>query len=347
MCERAAELGDIGGGITIRTNATRILNYLQVFDHLHGLTSRISSAAVHTKDGRLLRRWQLPTSGADTITVRRTDLQRALLEKLSLYPHRLKLGFSFEHFKQTPKQVTAFSSKGDAIEGDALIGSDGLNSQVRKQIVADEPPCYRGYVQWRFISDQRHPVVGPHEKMDWYGNGLRFGVTPLGPGMAWYVSVNSPLPEWRGGDRIKDYLLGLFVDWANPISEMIADVIPEKLVWTSIYDRPPASRWGDGRVSLLGDAAHPFTPDLGLGGALAIEDAEQLHKSLQDHDHMVAALRAYESMRLEKAKAVVVKSRLTGNMAQWSNPVMTKARNTLIARCPEFIWSRKIKQTYL
>jgi 2-polyprenyl-6-methoxyphenol hydroxylase-like FAD-dependent oxidoreductase len=347
VCERAAKIGDIGGGIMIRTNASRVLKNLEVFDHLRGLTSRISSAVVYTKDGRLLRRWQLPTSGADTIIVRRMDLQRVLLEQLSRYPHRLELGFSFGHFKQTPEQVTAFSTNGDMIEGDALIGCDGLNSQVRKQIVDDGPPCYRGFVQWRFITEQRHPVVGPHEKMDWYGNGLRFGASPLGPGMAWYVSVNSPSPDWRGGDRIKDYLLGLFADWANPISEMIADVIPEKLVWTSIYDRPPVSRWGDARVSLLGDAAHPFTPDLGLGGALAIEDAEQLHNSLQDHDDTIPALRAYEGMRRGKANAVVMKSRFTGDMSQWSNPVMTKARDTLIARCPEVIWSRKIKQTYL
>jgi len=118
-------------------------------------------------------------------------------------------------------------------------------------------------------------------------------------------------------------------------------------VWTSIYDRPSGPRWGEGRVTLLGDAAHPFTPDLGLGGALAIEDAEDLNNRLRDHDEMISALRTYEDMRREKAKAVGRKSRLTGDMAQWSNPVMTKARNTLVASCPELIWRRKIKQTYL
>jgi len=347
VCERAAKLGDIGGGITIRTNASRVLKELEVLDRLDGLTSRISSASLYTKDGRLLRRWQLPTSGAATITIRRTDLQRVLLQQLARYPHRLELGYSFARFEQTPEQVTGFFANGDAIEGDALIGCDGLNSAVRKQIVDDEPPCYRGYVQWRFISDQRHPVVGPHEKMEWWGNGLRFGASPLGPGMAWYVSVNSPSPDWRGGDRVKDYLLGLFADWTNPISEMIAEVVPEKIVWTSIYDRPSVPRWGEGRVTLLGDAAHPFTPDLGLGGALAIEDAEDLNNRLRDHDEMISALRTYEDMRREKAKAVGLKSRLTGDMAQWSNPVMAKARNSLVARCPGFIWSRKIKQTYL
>jgi len=318
-----------------------------VFDDLHGLTSSITSASLYTRDGRLLRRWQLPTSGADTITIRRTDLQQILLGHLSRYPHRLELDFSFRRFEQAPDKVTAVSSAGGAIAADALIGCDGLNSQVRKQVVGDEPPCYRGYVQWRFISDRRHPVVGPHEKMEWWGRGLRFGASPLGRGMAWYVSVNSSRPDWQGGDRVKDYLLGLFVDWANPICEMVADLVPEKLVWTSIHDRPWVARWGDGRVTLLGDAAHPFTPDLGLGGALAIEDAEELHVRLRAGSDVVAALRGYEDTRREKAKAVGVKSRLTGDMAQWSNPLMTMARNALVARCPEFIWSRKIRQTYL
>jgi 2-polyprenyl-6-methoxyphenol hydroxylase-like FAD-dependent oxidoreductase len=347
VCERAGTLGDIGGGITIRTNAARVLKELKILDRLDGVTSRITSASVYTKDGRLLRRWQLPMSGADTIIIRRADLQRVLLEQLSRYPHRLELGYSFAHFEQTREQVTGSFANGDAIEGDALIGCDGLNSVVRKQIVDDEAPSYRGYVQWRFISDRRHPVVGPHEKMEWWGNGLRFGASPLGPGMAWYVSVNSSLPDWRGGDRPKDYLLSLFIGWANPISEMIADLIPEQIVWTSIYDRPPVPRWGEGRVTLLGDAAHPFTPDLGLGGALAIEDAEALHDSLQEHDEVILALRSYENVRREKAKAVSIKSRFTGDMAQWSNPLLAKARDTLVARCPELIWNRKIKQTYL
>jgi len=347
ICERAPELGDIGGGITIRTNATRVLQQLGVFDHLHGLTARVSSASLFTKDGRLLRRWQLPTSGTDTITIRRTDLQRILVERLARHPHRLELGFSCEHFAQTSERVTAFSADGRSIDADALIGCDGLNSRVRQQVVGDARPSYRGYVQWRFIADDRHPVLSPHEKMEWWGSGLRFGASPLGRGMAWYVSADSPSPDWRGGDRVKDYLLGLFADWANPIGEMIAEVIPEKIVWTSIYDRPWISRWGDGRVTLLGDAAHPFTPDLGLGGALAIEDAEELHASLEACDDPATALRTYEDKRREKAKAVAVKSRLTGDMAQWSNPLMTGARNALVARCPEFIWSRKIKQTYL
>src|SRR6516225_387438 len=91
VCERSATLRDIGGGITIRTNASRVLNDLGILDHLDGLTSRITSASFYTKDGRLLRRWQLPTAGADTITIRRTDLQRVLLERLSRYPHRLEL----------------------------------------------------------------------------------------------------------------------------------------------------------------------------------------------------------------------------------------------------------------
>jgi len=346
VCERAPIIGDVGGGITIRTTATRILQDLDVLDHLRRFISRISSASLYTKEGSLLRRWQLPQSGAETITIRRTDLQRVLLERLMCYPHRLELGFSFASFKQIPEQVTAVFSNGNSIAGDALIGCDGLNSQVRKQVVSEEPPNYRGYVQWRFISDRRHPIVCPHEKMEWWGSGLRFGVSPLGPGMAWYISINSRDPDWRGGDRVRDYFLGLFKGWAHPISEMIAEVIPEQLVWTSISDRPWVPHWGLGRVTLLGDAAHPFTPDLGLGGGMAIEDAAELHRCLCRYDEIATALRAYEDLRREKARTVNVKSRFTGNMSQWSNPLMTATRNTLVARCPEVIWDRQIQKTY-
>ena len=346
ICERAPEIGNVGSGITIRTNATRILNDLGVFEHLQQYTSLISSAAFHNKDGRLLRRWQLPNSGTETITIRRADLQRILFERLARYPCRVELGFSFERFTQTADKVTAFFSNGESIEADALVGCDGINSRVRRQMIDDSPPNYRGYVQWRFISDRRHPVVCPHEKQDWWGSGLRFGASPLGPGMAWYISINSTDPNFRGEDQIKDYFLKLFRGWANPVLEMIAEAIPDQLFWTSIADRPCAPRWSDGRVTLLGDAAHPFTPDLGLGGALAIEDAEELQRCLDADDDIVSALRTYESRRFAKAGAVGVKSRFTGNMAQWSNPVMVAARTTLFVACPDFIWDRKVKQTY-
>src|SRR2546430_1468506 len=177
VCERAPAIGDVGGGITIRTSATGVLKGLDVLDHLHRFISRISSASLYTKDGRLLRRWQLPHSGAETITIRRTDLQRVLMERLTCYPHRLDLDCSFESFEQTRERVTAHFANGNSIAGDALVGCDGLNSQVRKQVVGDDLPSYRGYVQWRFITDQRHPVVCPHEKMEWWGSGLRFGAS--------------------------------------------------------------------------------------------------------------------------------------------------------------------------
>jgi 2-polyprenyl-6-methoxyphenol hydroxylase-like FAD-dependent oxidoreductase len=346
VCERAADIGDVGGGITIRTNATRILDELGVLGDLDGLTARITSAVVFDRHGRLLRRWQLPSTGTDTITIRRTDLQKILLRHLSRHRHQLHTGFSFARFDQTPDRVAAHADDGRSIDGRALIGCDGLNSRVRTQLRGDGPPSYRGFVQWRFLAPKRHPVVGPTEKMDWFGRGLRFGASPLGPGMAWYVSVNAASPDWRGGERVREYLLGLFKGWANPITEMIAELVPEQLVWTSIYDRPPARRWGEDRVTLLGDAAHPFTPDLGLGGALAIEDAEALTRSMQDGD-VIPALRRYEDVRRENAGTIGVKSRFTGDMVQWSNPLLVGLRDTLIAQCPEFLWQKQIRRTYM
>jgi 2-polyprenyl-6-methoxyphenol hydroxylase-like FAD-dependent oxidoreductase len=346
VCERTPEIRNIGSGITIRTNATRVLKDLGVLEHLQKQTSTISSAAFHDEHGKLLRRWQLPITGTDTITVRRTDLQRALLERLARYPHRLELGFSLERFIQTPEKVTAFFANGKSLEAGALIGCDGINSYVRRQLVDGVPPVFRGYVQWRFISDRRHPVVCPHEKLDWWGSGLRFGASPLGTGMAWYVSTNTPDPNFRGDEPIKDYFVDLFRGWANPIREMIAEVIPEDVVWTSVFDRPCTPRWSDGRVTLLGDAAHPFTPELGLGGTLAIEDADELHRCLLCEQDIISALRTYEMRRLPKAVSVSAKSRFTGDMAQWSNPVMVAARRVLFIGCPDFIWNRKLKRTY-
>jgi 2-polyprenyl-6-methoxyphenol hydroxylase-like FAD-dependent oxidoreductase len=348
VCERAPELTDIGGAITIRSNATRILNSLGVLPSVLKCSSTLSSAAVYSHSGQLFRRWTLPTLGTPTIVIRRTDLQMALLEHLRRYPHDLRLGYDFDRYEQDEERVTGVFANGRRVDGHVLIGSDGINSGVRTQLVGKEPTSYRGYVQWRFLAADRHPIVCPHEKQEWWGSGLRFGVSPLGQtGMAWYISVNSADADWRGPSNIREYFLSLFKNWTNPILEIISEVVPEKLVWNPIADRRWIPTWGDRRVTLLGDAAHPFTPDLGLGGALAIEDAEEIQRCFDEIEDLVEALRTYEARRREKARQINSRSRLTGDMTQWANPLLIAARTLLVSSYPDYLWERRMRQTYI
>ena len=340
---------DIGAAITLRTTPTRILNSLGALDVLLKTSATLSSASVYSKDGKCLRRWNLPSISTPTIVCSRTDLQHVLLEKYRCHSGRLSLGHCFQRFEQTVDHVTCHFDNGATVEGDVMVGADGLHSHVRRQIVDEgEETSYRGYVQWRFLSPKRHPIVGRHEKKEWWGNGLRFGASPFGEdGMAWYISLKSENPDWTGPPDRRGYFLSLFHGWTGPVLEMIDEVIPEELVWNSIADRSFTDHWGIGRVTMLGDAAHPTTPDLGIGAAMAIEDAEVLVRCLKANGAVVRALRSYEQLRMDKAKALKAGSRFVGEMTHWSNPLMVSARNLLIAKCPEVLWERRLKKTYL
>src|SRR6266581_5074306 len=136
VCEKASRIQDIGGAITIRTNATRILKNIGVFDALAPFSSKISSASVYNQDGKFLRRWRLPT-GIGTIIIRRTDLQLALLDHLRGCPHRLLLDHACVNFEQGQDKIVAIFSNDSVVDGAALIGADGLNSSVRRQIVGN------------------------------------------------------------------------------------------------------------------------------------------------------------------------------------------------------------------
>lgn len=97
-----------------------------------------------------------------------------------------------------------------------------------------------------------------------------------------------------------------------------------------IYDRPPLRSWGAGRATLLGDAAHPMTPNLGQGACQAIEDAVVLMKQLSAGGDVVGALRAYEAQRIERTAWIVAQSRRIGAVGQWQGPLSVALRDMLL-----------------
>ena len=117
------------------------------------------------------------------------------------------------------------------------------------------------------------------------------------------------------------------------------------IVHTDIYDRDPlGERWGEGRISLLGDAAHPMTPDLGQGACQAIEDAVVLAKRLSEESDPASALRDYESQRTRRVAVIVQRSRRLGRVAQLKNPLLCQLRDVLLKRTPDRVLQRQAEE---
>jgi 2-polyprenyl-6-methoxyphenol hydroxylase-like FAD-dependent oxidoreductase len=133
----------------------------------------------------------------------------------------------------------------------------------------------------------------------------------------------------------------LFEGWPPPVPELIAATPSETILRNAAYDRPPAAAWGRGRVTLIGDAVHPMTPNLGQGGCMAIEDAVVLARCLAKYGGDVPrALRAYESRRRARADRVARYSRLYGAVGQLEGRAAARLRARLLSSVPESVGRR-------
>jgi 2-polyprenyl-6-methoxyphenol hydroxylase-like FAD-dependent oxidoreductase len=150
----------------------------------------------------------------------------------------------------------------------------------------------------------------------------------------WYATRNTPADsETAEGGRKKE-LLERFGDWHTPIPRLVETTEAGAILRNDVYDRKPAPQWGEGRVTLLGDAAHPTTPNLGQGACQAIEDAVVLGKHLSMGTDPIAALRGYEARRMPRTRRVVEQSWRIGVLGQWSHPLACWMRDTLMRMTP-------------
>lgn len=158
---------------------------------------------------------------------------------------------------------------------------------------------------------------------------------PIGPGETYWFATNDAPPCGRDAPgRAREGLLGVFRGWHEPVERLIEATREKHIVRTDICDRPPSTKWGEGRVTLLGDAAHLMTPNLGQGACQAIEDAVMLGECLARGGAGAVSLRAYEQRGMGRANWFVETSWRMGRIAQWQRPAAVWIRNTLVSLTP-------------
>jgi 2-polyprenyl-6-methoxyphenol hydroxylase-like FAD-dependent oxidoreductase len=263
--------------------------------------------------------------GEVSVVVHRADLLAILRQSYGMAA--LALDKRCVGIAQDADGVTARFADDSIARGDLLIGCDGIHSVVRAQLVGDGAPVYAGYTAYRAVTrfDPARVQAG-----EYWGRGARFGIAPLSGGRVyWFATRNAPARTHETPEATQARLLATFRDWCAPIPELLAATDPAVILHNDIADRPPLTQWRVGRVTLLGDAAHPMTPNLGQGACQALEDAVVLARCLDGATDLDAALSAYEQQRIPRTSRIVQQSRRIGQIGQWQHPLACALRDTL------------------
>jgi 2-polyprenyl-6-methoxyphenol hydroxylase-like FAD-dependent oxidoreductase len=323
VLEKAAAFGEIGAGIQLGPNAFHAFDYLGVgetarnmavfIDQLRLMDALSAEEITHIDLGEAFRaRFKNPYA-----VVHRGDLHGVFLKHCRDNDRiELRVDSEVEGYDQDGSSVTARLTSGEGVTGSLLIGADGLWSNIRKQVVGDGPPRVSGHTTYRSVI--------PTEQMP---EDLRWNAATLWAGPKCHI-VHYPLSGWK--------LFNLVVTYHNDAPEPVAgkpvgreevmqgfrhvheraqSIIRHGKDWKLwvLCDRDPVERWIDGRVALLGDAAHPMLQYAAQGACMALEDAVCLSHILDAHPQdCETALESYRRQRVVRASRVQLQSRAIG-----------------------------------
>jgi 2-polyprenyl-6-methoxyphenol hydroxylase-like FAD-dependent oxidoreductase len=338
--ERAPQLGEVGAGITLWPNATRALINLGVAAELIAEARRFAFASIRKPDGSVISR-NSPAAierffDAPCVAVHRADLHAALVA--SLPSNILNSGAECISVESSASKSRVFFKDGRSDEADVVVGADGIRSAVRAAILPQIRTRYAGYTAWRGIAQ----VGGIEETSETWGHGARFGIVPLSRDRVyWFATENAPAGTILSEEQRIPALLDRFGRWHEPISRLIGSTNSEHLLRNDIHDIAPFSPWSSGRVVLLGDAAHPTTPNLGQGACMAIESAVALAEELGANEADVG-IRRYEARRMKRTAEITNMSWRIGRMAQMESGVGRAVRDLALRAIPASLSERQV-----
>jgi 2-polyprenyl-6-methoxyphenol hydroxylase-like FAD-dependent oxidoreductase len=343
--ERAEVLRPVGAGITVQMNAMAALRSIGLAEAVAEAGATVTSAATLRHSGQKLAHMPFEELqrefGVPMVTIHRARLQAVLLAQAG--EEHVRTDRAVKGFQDDGQKVTVELSDGSTATGDLLVGADGLHSVVRREVLGDAPLRYSGYTSWRGVAKAAALVEPGHVSETW-GPGARFGIVPIGHGeVYWFATVNAPAGGKDEPGRARAHLLERFGGWHAPIAPLLEATSEEHIVRTDINDRPPVARWSKGRVTLLGDAAHPMTPNMGQGGCQAIEDAVVLAGCLAREPDVSAALATYERRRIERANSFVSRSHQFGRVTQLESSAGRFVRDTLMRLVPTSAATQQIR----
>jgi len=330
VLEKSPTLGEVGAGVQISPNGMRVLADLGVEDEImqvsfipKGREMRLwNTGAVCVRpalDNEMVQRFGYPH-----ITIHRADLHGILLAAVQKHAGAsIRLDANCTGFKQDSKSVQVILANGDVVEGDVLIGADGIHSTIRRQLFGVSSARFTGGLAWRGVIPIEKLPESMRERtgQTWVGPHGHFTVYPIRRGELINVVGHTERSDWQVeswyeiGDPSE--FANDFTDWHSEIQTLIRN-IDQPYKW-ALFLHDTLENWSHYRVTLLGDACHPMLPYLAQGANMALEDAVVLGRCLEAGSGDVAqALKLYENLRIPRTTRVVEES--AANQHRYHHP---------------------------
>src|SRR6266567_2391346 len=310
----------VGAGLAIWSNALKALRQIGLADAIQAAGKPAAYRVIRAMSGEILAKVQVNHIGNGEhialFHLHRGDLQMALLKAVG--EPTIQLGARCVGFRQDDEGVWAQFADGREVQGDLLVGADGVYSVIRQQLFSDARLRLVGQSSWRGLAQiDAEQLTGGGAGETW-GIGQRIGLIPMNHGRVyWFLTRNAP----PGGELQstafgrKQYMQELVKGWHEPIPSMIQATAAQTIIHTELNELESLGQWHRGRVVLLGDAAHAMTPNLGQGACQAIEDAVTLGQCLKEAGDLAASLDLYESKRVPRVRRIVADSYRFGAVA--------------------------------
>lgn len=354
VLEQARELAEIGAGVQISANGAHALFSLGLEPALRKVWCEPAGKEIRLwSTGETWKLFDLGAVsreryGAPYFMIHRADLHRILLDAVTAAaPDATTLGARVSGFTQNGRGVTVTCDSGARFTADALIGADGVHSRIRNALFGEMPARFTGLLAWRglvpmeTLPERLRRLVGTN----WVGPGGHVVHYPLRSGALMNFVGTAERDDWRVESWTErgttEEALNDFPGWNEDVHTLIRN-IETPFKW-ALLGREPLAQWTVGRVTLLGDAAHPTLPMMAQGANMAIEDGVVLARCLDAHDDIERALLAYQHARRDRTARLVRAA--NDNASRFHNPALGNAEGA--ARYVDAEWQEaKVKQRY-
>ncbi|WBU88768.1 FAD-dependent monooxygenase [Cellulophaga omnivescoria] len=346
LYEKAEDINAIGAGIWLAPNALKVYEWLGILDQIKDTGNSIDRITIATADLKPLTDSRQDEAkqeyGYSTVAIHRAELQKVLANNVA--SSNISWGKGLKSYTETKEGIELQFLDATTANVSYLIAADGINSVVRKQLFPESKIRYSGQTCWRGVTNFILPEDYNHRGIEMWGKQTRFGISKLSTDKtSWFAVANSKPFLTDNRKTLKEDLLKEYNNYANVVTDLIANTNIDAILRNDIIDLKPIKKWHTNRVCLLGDAAHATTPNMGQGGAQAIEDAYFLSKIITTNT-TDSPFKEFQKVRYKKVNSIVNQSWITGKVAHLG--FGSKIRNMVFKNLPKSLIDKKMHFVY-